>query len=173
MPYAELITLAKSLTEELDTREKEKVTVKWFAGKGEAFAPRIESLKKQYDSIIALSDKFKGLTLKIKMDVKVKPSMPLHEMLTSSYYVEGHDAFHIDVIGKLLNPQDCGRMPSEVQDHIDSLMENLCSDVLGVCPGLEDAVDSFIENLQSVRENLEKEPVDLSVAVKSFLKVKK
>lgn len=173
MPYAELVALSKSLTEELDTREKEKVTVKWFAGKGEAFAPRIESLKKQYDSIIALSDKFKGLTLKIKMDVKVKPSMPLHEMLTSSYYVEGHDAFHINGIGKLLNPQDCGRMPSEVQDHIDSLMENLCSDVLGVCPGLEDAVDNFIENLQSVREDLEKEPVDLSVAVKSFLKVKK
>lgn len=149
LTYNELIALDKQVKEAIEVRkttESDAARKEWLKCEkgGGLFVARIEALRKKYEKVAARCDNAKNINLRIQMKVELHP-IAFEDLLQNRWEQSACDVFDSECSGKLLNPEACGSIATEIQDHIDSVMSDLCSDVIGIYGTLNDDLEKFIE----------------------------
>lgn len=160
LTYTELTSLNKEVKAALENRadeagEAKKEWLKCEKGGGK-YLSRIEELRKKYEKVAARCDKAKSVTLRVKMNVNLTPS-DFDSLLQNRWSQSTCDIFQSDCSGELLNPEVCGDIADEIQNQIDSIMSDLCSEVIGIHGDLNEDLDEFIEEWNSFLEEFEED----------------
>lgn len=149
LTYNELFNLDAEIKVALEDRADEAAEAKkdWLKCEkgGGKYLGRIEELRKKYEKVVARCNKSKSVTLRVKMDVDVSP-ICFEDLLQNRWEQSICDVFNTECSGELLNPKDCGKVvASDIQEQIDSIMNDLCSESLGIHGDLNDDLEEFVE----------------------------
>lgn len=148
LTYNELISLDSEIKAALESRADEAVEAKkdWLKCEkgGGKYLGRIEELRKHFNKVAARCNKAKSVTLRVKMNVAVLP-MCFEDLLQNRWEKSACEVFDTECSGELLNPKDCGKVASDIQEQIDNVMSDLCSETLGIHGTLNDDLEEFVE----------------------------
>ena len=166
LSYAELANLNTQVKAALEDRADEAVEAKkaWLKCEkgGGQWLGRIEELRKHYNKVAARCNKAKSVVLRVKMNVALNP-ITFEQLLQNRWDQSVCDVFNSECTGELLNPKDCGKIASEIQGQIDSIMSDLCSEVLGVHGNLNDELEAFVEEWNAFTQDFEEDGSKFSV----------
>lgn len=148
LTYNELMCLDSQVKEALENRAVEAVEAKkdWLKCEkgGGKYLGRIEELKKKYEKVVARCNKSKSVTLRVKMNVDLSP-ITFEQLLQNRWGQSTCEVFNTNCTGELLNPKDCGKVADGIQEQIDSVMSELCGEVVGIHGDLGDDLEEFTE----------------------------
>lgn len=166
LSYAELATLDKEVKAALEDRadeagEAKKEWLKCEKGGGK-YLSRIEELRKHFNKVAARCNKAKSVVLRVKMNVDLTP-ITFEQLLQNRWDQSVCDVFGSECTGELLNPEVCGTIASDIQGQIDSVMSDLCSEVLGIHGDLTEDLDEFVEEWNAFTQEFEEDGSKFSV----------
>lgn len=170
LSLCELMALNKQVKDAIATRkpnELKKAKKVWLSSDVAAtFHKRVEELRKEYTKLASKLNKKKSIVLRVQLDVDVAP-IRFEEAINGRWERDFNDVFSLSCKGKLLNPGDCNKIAKEVQENIDMLMDEMCSDVAEIHGPLYDECGAFVDKLNSLindlgdSQQLEITPADL------------
>jgi len=161
LTYTELLSLDSDVKAAIESRkaneasEAKKEWIKCEKGGGK-YLGRIEELRKKFDKLAARCNKTKSVTLRVKMDVDITPIL-FDELLQNRWSQSVCDVFGTECSGTLLNPKDCGGIGKDVQEQIDCVMSDLCSEVAGIHGDLHDDFEAFLDEWNAFLDEFSQE----------------
>jgi hypothetical protein len=158
LSYTELTSLNKEVKAALESRSDEAAEAKkdWLKCEkgGGKYLARIEELRKHFNKVAARCNKAKSITLRVKMDVALTP-ITFEQLLQTRWSQSTCEVFQSDCTGELLNPEACGTIADGIQEQIDNVMGDLCSEVLGIHGDLSEDLEEFVDEWNAFLEEFE------------------
>ncbi len=175
LSLCELMALNKQVKDAIDARkpnELKKAKKAWLSSDvAVTFHKRVEELRKEYTKLSSKLDKKKSIVLRVQLDVDVAP-IRFEEAINGRWERDFRDVFSLSCKGKLLNPGDCNKIAKEVQDNIDMLMDEMCSDVAEIHGPLYTECEEFVDKINLLITDLS-DAQKLEITAADFLEKKK